>query len=287
VDSENVDFFRRKKERCYQMARNPRRPPKKRGRGRPSSYTPEIVQKIVDSLELGLSMKYACLANGVTAETFNNWQADHPELEQIAAEAKAKFIQAHLQNIKQHARDQWTASAWLLERTQAEEFSKPEVRLQMLQINGEANKPNTDAIWLTPTVSADQPALPDITEADLEPPHYQQHVAQLPAPSASSPRLREAEARKADATTPSHPVEVPLEIVPEPGMAKLAAKMNAYADDVGVIGQRLRDRHSTQFEPGAKIVAARPTPGPSPGYNQNGERPMLCDSDYFDTSFDP
>src|SRR5208282_4161865 len=70
------------------MARNPRRPAKKRGR--PSSYSRAVVEKITQSLELGLPLKYACLANGVRAGTFSNWVADHPDLARLGQNPKVQ-----------------------------------------------------------------------------------------------------------------------------------------------------------------------------------------------------
>jgi hypothetical protein len=75
----------------------------------------DLVKKIVESLELGMPMKWACKANGICAETWTNWQDKHPELVDIAEQAKGRFIQAHLHSIKIHAKDNWAASMTLLE----------------------------------------------------------------------------------------------------------------------------------------------------------------------------
>jgi terminase small subunit-like protein len=113
--------------------------------GRPDKYSPEVVKKIVESLELGLPMKWACRANGVHPETFANWQVKHPELAEVAVQAKARFIQAHLHNIKNIAKDgNWQASMTLLERCVPEDFARPEAKIQIAnqQINIRDAAPN-------------------------------------------------------------------------------------------------------------------------------------------------
>jgi hypothetical protein len=250
--------------RCYQMATK-----RRRGRGRPTTYNRKKVDDIRKSVELGLSVRSACFANGVQPQTFLAWQRARPELEGMMAESKARFAQAHLMNIKQHARDQWTASAWLLERCQSEDFAKPEIKLQMLQVNGDAEKAANTAIWLQqPTGLPGQqfPELEDMTCSGLdddmpEPPQLPAPYAPGIAPDVShlSPRLREHEMRKQSATTPR---EVETEVMPEPAMLEYQRKLNAHIADLGPVGEQLR-----QMQDGRMVgQAARPSPLPNPHY---------------------
>jgi hypothetical protein len=228
---------------------------------------PANSEEVIESLELGLTMKYACLANGVTAETFNNWQADHPELAQIAAEAKARFIQAHLHNIKNVAREgQWTASAWLLERCQSEEFARPEVKIQMLQVNAAADKAANTSLWFQQPSGALPPG--DDLEWTCTGLDEGPHVAPALAAPVNSPKVREMEARKGSATAPTQAVEIEAEPVMESGMQAYAQKLNVHNGDVGQIGDAVRQMAGNQFQPGSRVVAARPTPLPDPNSNR-------------------
>jgi hypothetical protein len=227
-------------------------------------YSPRVVDKIVESLELGLPLRYACLANGVRPDTFLGWQERRPELEQTVAEAKARFVQAHLHNIKNHARGQWTASAWILERCQSEEFAKPEVKIQMLQVNAAAEKESHNAIWLQPPSLPGQ-SFPDIEFDDLQP-------KQLPAPEPSSPML---EVKKLDA---SQPVEVQPEVM-EPAMAYLERQIHAHQTQLGPHGERLRQMQAGSEAPftGQAVRPTNPpaTPGAGSWDDGSGGIPML------------
>jgi hypothetical protein len=267
------------------MARDPRRPPKKRG-GQ-TKYSPEIVKKILQQVELGHRIAGACRACDISPPTFANWQVDHPELAEMVECARAKFVSAHLANIKSHARDQWTASAWLLERIQAEEFSRPEVRVQLAQINVSNGKAALNAYWTQEGQERARAMWGDIDDSKMfesaewekdQLPAPEQPVAELPASAAPvepdvphlSGAAKAAELRKHYAQTPSQPVE--LEPVPEGRMAAYARGIQAHAADVGAVGQQLRQMSGgspmpdQQQSPRGLTVAARPTPPPNPNY---------------------
>lgn len=72
--------------------------------------------------------------------------------------AKAKGKRWHLQNIQRHSIDEWTASAWTLERTDPEQFalrkddsSTPKVIVQIGVQNGDVQ------VAFTPTSSGQPP----------------------------------------------------------------------------------------------------------------------------------
>jgi hypothetical protein len=226
-------------------------------RGRPSGYTLKKVEKIRQSVELGLPIRYACLANGVQPRTFQSWQVVHPELEDMMAESKAKFAQAHLHNIKLHARDQWTASAWLLERCQGDEFAKPEIKLQMLQVNGESQKVANLSMWSQP--------LPDGSSGDIEftEPAWDRPAALPDKTVFESPPPLETpnEVRKHVSATPSQPVTAELEVMPNGADNRFIPKSSI---EQALHNHALGHRDGqTEFK---RLIAARPSPPPSSGY---------------------
>ncbi len=90
---------------------------------RPSEYSAEKHQMIVNALREGLPRAQACRIAGVTDRTLRNWLAlgraddSRPELEQFAIDidqAEAEFAKTHVQKITRS--EDWRASAWYLER---------------------------------------------------------------------------------------------------------------------------------------------------------------------------
>ena len=98
--------------------------------GRPTKCTPELIQEMHDLLVQGLTQRDACAIAGIHAGTFSEWvnlgeEGKHPytKFSEAVKEAVPKRKQALLATIAHHARNQWQAAAWLLERAYPEEYS--------------------------------------------------------------------------------------------------------------------------------------------------------------------
>jgi hypothetical protein len=86
----------------------------RRGRGQPTKYTPITVQRLLDGISDGLSLKSACICAGIGETTLDHWRARYPELEERIAEAREEARQEMLKRIKRAAEDDWRAAAeWL------------------------------------------------------------------------------------------------------------------------------------------------------------------------------
>jgi len=84
---------------------------------------PETWEAVLDSIRLGMTQKDACTVNGISnASLHNKINSDLEFLESLKG-AEQDFKQKHLGNIANHAKKQWQASAWLLERKFKEEFA--------------------------------------------------------------------------------------------------------------------------------------------------------------------
>lgn len=109
--------------------------PTKRGVGRPSKYTPETVKRITDALSLGATRKLACEAAGLHVATFSEWMTENPAFAEVVTKAEGSAGLRALANIQAAARGnerspaQWTASAWLLERTRPDEYGRRQVEV--------------------------------------------------------------------------------------------------------------------------------------------------------------
>jgi hypothetical protein len=95
----------------------PRRP------GRPSKQTAAVIAKICEFVAEGMPVTYACRAAGVSNSSLLRWKSGPrgKAITDALERADALFVAHHLGVIrKASASGQWTASAWLLERTHQE-----------------------------------------------------------------------------------------------------------------------------------------------------------------------
>lgn len=58
--------------------------------GRPSKYSPEYCDQVIEHLAEGASLTSFAAEIGVARSTINEWMGDHPEFSEACARAKAK-----------------------------------------------------------------------------------------------------------------------------------------------------------------------------------------------------
>lgn len=112
--------------------------------GRPSLFTPQNCAAIILYIQDGLPYQSACEASGVSYRTFREWMKRGEEAEDESDEysqfshavlcAKAERTSKRIKHIE--SSEDWRAQAWLLERTNPDEFRKPS--------NGDENGPGVN-----------------------------------------------------------------------------------------------------------------------------------------------
>ena len=100
--------------------------------GRPSSLTPDVVNRILSAIRCGATNKTSCEAAGVSESTLYRWldrakdgnDPDCSEFSRRLHRARQEGVTARLALIQKAAtKGDWRAAAWLLERDQPDSFS--------------------------------------------------------------------------------------------------------------------------------------------------------------------
>jgi transposase len=116
--------------RCILNAPMPSRPRYKIGR--PTKRTKAVVKVLFDAIKEGVPFKLACMAAGITYESFNNWRQNDPDFDRQVEELVAKPAIDLFKIIREQAPENWQAGAWTLERRFPEMFAKPEAQLNIV-----------------------------------------------------------------------------------------------------------------------------------------------------------
>lgn len=111
---------------------------------RRSKYTPDVVQRIVQALELGATYEMASNYGGIDYMTFNRWRESKSEFREAIKDAEGRAVVKWLAKIEQAATEgTWQAAAWKLERRYPHDFGKT---VQENQITGKDGAPLTITI---------------------------------------------------------------------------------------------------------------------------------------------
>lgn len=92
--------------------------PAKKKPGRPTKKTDQYIDPLLDNLRAGMSYQAAASQAGLSVKTVEAWRHDDPDFAELF-DAAVDFAEAVLLNeIRQQgrSRDDWRASAWILER---------------------------------------------------------------------------------------------------------------------------------------------------------------------------
>jgi len=90
--------------------------------GQPTKYTPEVLQRTKELIELGLNYQDVCDSLGISHETFSQWRKKYPEYFEVVRKANAKVKEISLKSLRVGEVKDWRAAAWRLERRWPEEY---------------------------------------------------------------------------------------------------------------------------------------------------------------------
>jgi hypothetical protein len=98
----------------------------RRGEGRPTKRTPEVVAAIAQAIAQGLTDREAGLLAGVRPRYDDRMAQRDPEFSEAIERATAQRLLAHLGRIEAGEQG-WQGTAWALERIYPHRFARPMV----------------------------------------------------------------------------------------------------------------------------------------------------------------
>ena len=78
----------------------------------------------LQAISSGMTKKDAIALSGISEAAFYARQKEDVEFLELVKKAEISFKLRHLHNIEKHSQENWSASAWLLERKFKQEFGK-------------------------------------------------------------------------------------------------------------------------------------------------------------------
>ena len=94
------------------------------GEGRPSKFTPERVEAILDALRGGCSRMAAASAGGIHYDTLHDWLAKNPEFLREVEKAESLAEANYTAVVFKAAATNWQAAAWWLERRRFRDYAR-------------------------------------------------------------------------------------------------------------------------------------------------------------------
>ena len=92
--------------------------------GRKSKYTPDVVNRIVQAIELGAYDKHAAAFGGISEDTFARWQTQHADFADAIARARGTRVVKWLAKIEKAADEDWRAAQAKLQMCERDTYGK-------------------------------------------------------------------------------------------------------------------------------------------------------------------
>lgn len=90
---------------------------------RPTKYTPETANRILEGIRLGMTYRHAAMYAGIDEATLLRWRRRFADFAGQLQEAEGHAVAANMARIRKAAMDgDWRASAWILERRFPEDY---------------------------------------------------------------------------------------------------------------------------------------------------------------------
>jgi hypothetical protein len=230
---------------------------------RPTKMTDGIIAEVSNGISHGLSDEDAAALVGIEPSTLFRWKK-RPEFAKAIKQAVARRKLIRLQKID-HGDPGWQGSAWHMERAEPLRFARPEIMVQLNQLNVASQKAANLSMWSQPLSNGESGEI-EFTDPPWDQP--QQHAA-LPEHTSDatvfeSPATVNARAPVRDAgkqyAAPSQAIELEPVEAGEYGSWIAQVKIQAallHSDPVATNRAYLKDEDMNQVEKVMRADAER------------------------------
>lgn len=119
---------------------------------RPSKYTAQTVERIIEAIAKGASLKLAAAYGGISYDALNEWMHRNRQFRQQIESAEAHAAARWLDHIELAAQEgAWQAAAWKLERRYPDDYGRRE-RQDVHHSGAVKSIVEYSNDWKTPTV---------------------------------------------------------------------------------------------------------------------------------------
>lgn len=108
--------------------------------GRPTKYTEQRVERILQAIRDGNYMETAARLAGIAPSTLYEWRNEFPDFSEAVETARAEAEERNIATIQAAAPQQWQAAAWWLERSFPDRYGRREQH----NVTGELEVKNPD-----------------------------------------------------------------------------------------------------------------------------------------------
>lgn len=105
---------------------------------RKTKYSPDVVNRIVQAIELGAYDKHAAAFGGISEDTFARWQERYADFADAIARARGTRVVKWLAKIEKAADEDWRAAQAKLQMCERDTYGKT---VQENQITGKDGEP--------------------------------------------------------------------------------------------------------------------------------------------------
>jgi hypothetical protein len=98
--------------------------------GRPTKFTPDLLEKLAEAIALGCPDRIACDRVDIDEETLHDWRHHKPGFSEYLNRARSERMIIRIKRIDSGEAG-WQGSAWMLERRWGTHFARPELQISM------------------------------------------------------------------------------------------------------------------------------------------------------------
>lgn len=86
-------------------------------------FREDVLKKLFQNIQAGMTREDSCILAGIARDTFYTWLKEQPDFADKILKAETECKQRNVVRVQNHAKRDWRAAAWWLERKHKQEFA--------------------------------------------------------------------------------------------------------------------------------------------------------------------